>query len=103
MTNRPTFNGPATPIVSFPAGTPVGFQQIVGLVAATALAVPPGATFALVTPSGAAVMWRDDGGVPTAAAGMPIAAGQMVALANLAALKFIQVAPTATLNVSYYR
>jgi hypothetical protein len=94
MANRATLNGPATPVVTIPAGTPLGFQQIPAatLAAATPLTPPVGATYALVSPTIAGVMWRDDGVAPTAAIGMPIALGQMVALANLAALQFIAAA-----------
>ena len=37
------------------------------------------------------------------AIGMPIAVGQMVSLANLTTLKFIEQAASAALNVNYYK
>jgi len=73
------------------------------LSAAVALIPPPGATYALVSPTGQGVRWRDDGVAPTAAIGMPIAVGQVVTLANLTTLRFIEQIAGAALNVSYYR
>jgi hypothetical protein len=103
MANQSVLPGKATPIAVFPAGTPLGLQNIPVLTAAVALTPPPGATYALITPTGQAVRWRDDGVAPTAALGMPIGVGQIVTLANLAALRFIEQTPSAALNVSYYR
>jgi hypothetical protein len=105
MANPPVLPGKATPVVVYPAGTPLGFQQIPAatLANSTALAPPVGATYALFSPSIAGVSWRDDGNAPTGAMGMPIQVGQMVALANLAALRFIAAAAGAVLNVSYYK
>jgi hypothetical protein len=105
MANPPLLTGKATPVAVLPAGTPLGFVQIPAatLAAATPLAPPAGATYALFAPSVAGVNWRDDGVAPTAASGMPIGVGQMVALANLAALHFIAAAAGAVLNVSYYK
>jgi hypothetical protein len=105
MANQSVLSGKATPITVYPAGTPLGYQNIPAatLAAATPLTPPAGATWALVSPSVAAVSWRDDGTAPTATIGMPIAVGQMVTLANLATIKFIAAAAGAVLNVSYYK
>lgn len=86
------------------AGTPKGYEQIVGMVASTALTVPSGATYALITVEGADCRWRDDGVAPTAGVGMPLYQGQAAFLfnGNLAALRFIEMAASATLNISYY-
>ena len=86
--------------------TPLGYEQITNLSAAVGFAsVPTGATFAYVEVEGANVRWRDDGTNPTASVGMPVYAGSAPTLfsGDLAALKFIQVVATATLNVSFYK
>lgn len=84
--------------------TPLGYQQIVGLVAATALTVPAGATIAYVSVSGAAVRWRDDGTAPTASVGMPVGIGAQLSYSgSLSAVQFIQQSATATLDVAYYQ
>jgi len=96
-----TFPGPATPVVVIQGGgTPMGFQSISDLSTAVHLTVPPGATYALVTPTGGTVSWRDDGQAP--APGMPINVGQSVELGNLDTLQFIA-APGVSLAVSFYR
>lgn len=83
--------------------TPKGYQQIVGLAASTALTVPAGALVAVITTEGQNVRWRDDGTAPTAAIGFNLNVGQALFYdGSLAALKFIQQAATATLNISYY-
>lgn len=86
---------------------PKGYQQISAatLAAATALTVPGGSTAAVVTSDTAGVRWRDDGTNPTAAIGMPIAAGQSYTFngaAQLAAIKFILQSGSPVLNISYY-
>ncbi len=82
---------------------PLGYQQIVGAVAATALTVPENAVFALIQVESKDCRWRDDGTVPTAAVGQLLFAGNdMVYSANLRAIRFIQTAATATINVHYY-
>lgn len=90
----------------------LGYQQIVGLAASTALTVPTVSkdglagtpTQAVIVAEGAAVRWRDDGVAPTAAIGMPLAIGAtLVYDGDLNKIRFIQQAATATLNVSYYK
>jgi hypothetical protein len=82
---------------------PLGFQQITSLSAATALTVPAGATIAVIQTEAQAVRWRDDGTDPTATVGLPLSVGtQLEYSGNLAALKFIEQASGAKLNVSYY-
>jgi len=86
--------------------TPLGYQQITSLSASTALTVPSGATAAVVTVESQAVRWRDDGTAPTAGAGQPLSAGQSMTIrgaAALAAVRFIEQAASAKLNVSYYK
>jgi hypothetical protein len=94
--------GGSIPVV-FGNRTPKGYQQIVGMVASTALTVPAGANVALITCEGQAVRWRDDGTAPTAAIGMELQIGPALFYdGTLSAIRFIQEAATATLNVSYY-
>lgn len=82
--------------------TPVGYQQITSLSAATALTVPNNARWALIVPETQAVRWRDDG-TPTASVGWPLVAAQpLVYTGNLKAIRFIEQTASATLNVSFY-
>jgi hypothetical protein len=84
--------------------TPLGFQQITSLSASTGLTPPAGAALALIVPSVQAVSWRDDGTAPTAAIGMLLPVGvQLSYSGNLAAIRFIEVTASATLNISYYK
>lgn len=90
----------------------LGYQQIVGLAASTALTIPARdigglastPTVAIIVPEGQGVRWRDDGTAPTATVGMPLAAGAtLVYDGDLTRIRFIQQAATATLNVVYYK
>jgi hypothetical protein len=84
---------------------PLGYQQIADLSAASALTVPPGANFAIIAAEGAPVRWRDDGVVPTAAIGVPMATtdSPLQYSGALPKLQFIQQSASAKLNVAYYR
>lgn len=97
---------PGSPLPTRPYApnlTPKGYFQIVGLNAVQTLAVPAGATSAVIQAEAQAVRWRDDGTAPSATVGMTIAAGgELLYDGNLAALKFIEVAASAKLNVSFY-
>lgn len=87
------------------AKTPVGFEQLTVSTAALALAsVPSRASNALIAVSTNGVRWRDDGTNPTAAIGVPMAAGQSLEYdGDPSALKFIRSgAADAVLDVSYY-
>lgn len=90
----------------------MGYQQIVGAVAATALTIPTRdnngtsaiPTMAVIIVEGQAVRYRDDGTNPTAAVGMPISIGTAFFYdGDLRSIRFIQTAATATINVSYYK
>ena len=97
-----TFTGPNTPTV---AGSliPAGYQQIAGLAGVTSLTVPPGARIAVISVSGSGVRYRDDGTAPTAALGMPIAAGgSLTYVGALAALQLIPQIGNPTLDIAYY-
>ncbi len=89
----------------------LGYQQIVGLAASTALTVPARdlngmnaePTMALIVADTQGVRWRDDGVAPTASVGMPLAAGvPLLYDGDLLAIRFIEQAATATLNITYY-
>lgn len=83
--------------------TPLGYQQITGLGTAKALTVPSGATLAVISVEGGSVRYRDDGTDPTTTIGMPLPEAGITYTGSLAAIKFIQAAGTAVLNVLYYR
>jgi hypothetical protein len=82
----------------------LGYQQITSLAAATALTIPAGTGFAIITPAGQSVRWRDDGVDPTAGVGYPLAAGSELqyAASSLSRLKFIEQVASATLNIAYF-
>lgn len=82
----------------------LGYQQITTVSAAVGLTLPAGTSRARVTVSGQAVRYRDDGANPTAAVGMPLAAGSTTDFGTqqLSQLRFIEAAASATLDVSYY-
>lgn len=82
---------------------PLGHQQITGLNAAKSLTVPAGAQRALLCPQTQPVRFRDDGTSPTADIGIYIAANERVWYeGDLSAIKFIETAASAKLDVSYY-
>lgn len=89
----------------------IGYEQITSLATPTALNAPSTdanglscrPSFAMITSEGAAVRWRDDGGLPTASLGMPLAAGVTLQYdGDIARIRFIQQTAGAKLNVSYY-
>ena len=83
--------------------SPLGYQQITTLSAATSLTVPKGATYAVIQAEGADIRWRDDGTDPTASVGMVIASGDTLPFAaRLGAVRFIQETAGGVLNISYY-
>lgn len=89
-----------------------GYQQIVGLVAATSLTVPTtqvggeknySPALALIRTESQPVRWRDDGTDPTTTVGMILNVGDILKYdGNLSKIRLIQTAATATLNVTYY-
>jgi hypothetical protein len=89
-----------------------GYQQITGLSSATNLTVPTRdlngisttPTVAIITVEGQGVRWRDDKIAPTATVGMPVPNGGVLFYdGDLSNVQFIQQAPGAILNVSYYK
>jgi len=82
---------------------PLGYQQITSLSSATALTVPAGSSYAVIRAQTQAVRWRDDGTSPTASVGIPLGTSDtLVYDGNLSAIKFIEQAASAALNVAYY-
>ncbi len=87
-----------------------GYQQITTVSSAVGLTLPPSntpdgraPTFAIIQAATQAVRWRDDGTDPTATVGMTIPAGGEIRYdGNLNAIRFIEAAASAQLNISYY-
>lgn len=94
----------SNPIATEPGNlVPKGYQQLTSLSAASSLTVPTGATIALIQAQDKNVRWRDDGTDPTASVGMVIAAGDTLPYTgSLAAIKLIETAASAKVNVAYY-
>lgn len=83
-----------------------GYQQITGITTVpVVLTVPAGTAFAIITPEGAGVRYRDDGPDPTPTVGYPLNVGEELVYdaSSLTALEFVAQGGTATLNVLYYR
>jgi len=80
-------------------------QQITGLSSVKTLTPPEGALFALVDTESQVVRWYDDGTTPTASLGRRLLPGYEleVTAGSLSTIKFIEEAPSAKLNVTYYR
>ena len=82
----------------------LGYQQIVGAVAATAITVPSGTTVAFIQAEMQSVRWRDDGTDPTATIGNIIEASDTLMYAgDFSKLRLIEVAPTAVINIESRR
>lgn len=82
---------------------PKGFQNVTGLNVAKTLTPPVGAAFAVINAETQGVRWRDDGVAPTTTVGMLLNKDvEFVYQGNLAAIQFIEITASATLNVSYY-
>ena len=95
--------GGSTPVAPY-TQTALGYQQITGLGSAQGLTVPATATFATISVTGAAVRYRDDGTAPTTSLGVTWGAGSTQTYAGpLSAIKFIQLAAGATIDVLYYK
>lgn len=80
----------------------LGYQQISGTVSAN-LTPPPGTTYAVIVCETNAIRWRDDGVLPTATVGMPLATSTYLSYdGNFAKFVSIPQTGTAVLNISYY-
>ena len=86
--------------------TQLGYVQMTTILAATALVVPVGATYALLQAEAQDVRWRDDGTNPTTTVGMLLKAGQDPSGFTgdqIKAMLVIQSTAGAILNISYYK
>lgn len=82
---------------------PLGYEQITTLSAASGLTVPSGATSAVIIAETQSVRWRDDGTNPSGTVGMLLPTNTMLEYSgNLAAIKFIETAASAKLNITYF-
>ena len=82
---------------------PLGYQQITGLNTVKGLTVPEGTRLAVIQPETEDVRWMDDGTNPTSSVGISLAAGEEKRYTgDFSAIKFIETAASAKLNVSYY-
>lgn len=89
--------------------TPCGYQRIAstGLATAVGLTVPSTAqqkpVRCIITCETQAIRWRDDGVLPTALVGYPLAVGAELKYdGDLNAIRIIEQTTSAILNVSYY-
>lgn len=84
---------------------PLGFVQITSLSAAAGLGtVPEGATLAMIQPITQNISWRDDGTNPTAAIGMVLVVNDILFYSGtFSAIKLIEIAASAKVNITYYR
>lgn len=86
------------------APTVLGYQQVNGVVAATALTVPSGTRVAFIQVENQAVRWRDDGTDPTVTVGnlIPVLDTLMYA-GDFTKFKLIEVAPSTIVNIEFRR
>lgn len=83
--------------------TNMGYQQVTSLSSAASLTVPAFAKLAVIQAESQPVRWRDDGTNPTTSVGMILNPGDYLFYnGNIGALKFIETAASAKINVSYY-
>jgi len=82
----------------------LGHVQLASLASATGLTVPSGATACYIRVEGQPVRFRDDGTDPTAAVGMLLLPADVPFFydGTMTALKFIETAASAKVNVAFY-
>ena len=88
-----------------PTATDKGYVQVTALSAAVGLTVPEGATQAIIRCEAQPVRWRMDGD-PSASVGYPLLVGEELVIqgeTSLGAIRFIEQAASAKLNVSFSR
>lgn len=82
---------------------PLDYEQVTSLSASTALTVPGRAKAALIQAETQSVRFTDDGSTPTATVGMRLLKDSTMWYdGKLTALRFIEEAASAKLNVLYY-
>lgn len=84
--------------------TQLGYEQVTSLSSAVGLTIPDGATYALVQAESQNVRWRMGSTAPTTTVGMVLEAGRDVFIPITGGqIRFIEVAASAKLNVTYYK
>lgn len=82
----------------------IGYQQITSLSSAVGFDAPTGAVLAIIHVEAQDIRWRDDGTVPTASVGMPLAVGAyFLYTGRMELFKAIEITSGAILNISYYK
>ena len=86
---------------------PLGYKKITGLSVVKTLAdgaaIPASACYALLYVETQDVRWRDDGTNPTATDGVKLVKDkEFMYKGNLAAIKFLELAASAVLHVTFY-
>lgn len=83
-----------------------GFSQLTSLSSSTALTIPTQQnepTYAIIQCESQVVRWRDDGTAPTASVGMRLTVGAELRYdGDLKAIRFIEEAASAKLDISFY-
>ena len=84
---------------------PAGYVQLTSLASAVGLGtIPDGVTLAVIQSETQNVRYRDDGTNPSASVGMILVAGDILYYTGvMSSIKFIQVAASAKLNITYYK
>lgn len=83
----------------------LGYSQLTGMAAATALSsIPAGTTTVLLQAEAQVVRYRDDGTNPSGTVGMNLIVGVVYefTIAQISRMRFIEAAGGAILNVSFY-
>lgn len=79
------------------------YQQMSVTTVVNLTTVPAQATYALISPETNGIRWRDDGTDPTAAIGMPVAAGSTLTYdGDPTKIRIVSQSGTSTVNVSYF-
>lgn len=83
---------------------PNGYEQITSLAAAAGINAPDGTVLAVIQPEAQNVRYRDDGTNPTTGVGMKLVANDYLFYTGvMSAIKFIEEAASAKLNITYYK
>lgn len=88
--------------------SPLGYCQLTSVAASTLVSscsggIPALSAWAVICVDTAAIRWRDDGVAPTAAVGMPVAAGQCFYYSGtFATLRVIAQTGSPVVNISFY-
>lgn len=105
------FVSPAAAQVTIPGQrmVPLGYCQLTTLSSSVLIStcsggIPAGATMAYIQAEAQAIRYRDDGTAPSGTVGMPIASGAAILyVGNLTAVRVIEQAASAKVNILFYR